>query len=151
MWTGGRALRIFTSYLAHLCIVCLYFLAGSTSAGAQNVASPAVDWSGNYTFSSTADRNIRLLQADLIEKKEHGYYESLGKNIINQRITNNTTTTIGQNTNAVGAINNSTNNINLNGNENYIDISNIADSTGCQDGSVNIGEGTSSIGSSGCQ
>ncbi|WP_188720936.1 hypothetical protein [Nitratireductor aestuarii] len=147
----GKTLRLLKNYSAQMCIACLFFLTGSTGVWAQNVVSPAVDWNGNYTFTSTADRNLRLLQADLIEKKEQGYYESLGKTSITQNVTNNTTTTIGQNTNAIGAVNNSTNNINLNGNNNNIDISNLADSTGCQDGSVNIGEGTSAIGSSGCQ
>jgi len=119
----------------------------------QNTMSPATDWTGNYSFSSTADRNLRLLQADIIEKKEQGYYESLGKTTINQSVTNNTTstTTIGQNTNAIGSVNNTTTTIDLNGNNNAIDISSASTSNGCQDGSVNIGESAASIGASGCQ
>lgn len=148
-WTEGLALRLLEKYSASLCTAGLIILSSSTGVWAQNVVSPAVDWNGNYTFTSTTDRNLRLLQADMIEKKEQGYYESLGK--ITQNINNTTITKIGQNTNAIGAVNNSTNNINLNGNNNNIDISNLADSTGCQDGSINIGEGTTSIGSSGCQ
>ncbi|MFA5490820.1 MAG: hypothetical protein WC284_16695 [Candidimonas sp.] len=143
-------MRISTRSLKILSIATFFSVAAGYASWAQNTASPATDWGGNYTFSSTAEKNLRLLQADLIEKREHGYYESIGRNTINQTITNNTTNNIGQNTNAIGAVNNSTTNIDVNGSNNNIDISNVADSTGCQDGSVNIGEGASNIGSSGC-
>ena len=117
---------------------------------AQSTVSPQSDWNGNYGFSSTADRNLRLLQADVLRKNEEGYYESLGKtqitsfntvhngdNIHSQ--TNSETNEIGQQTTAIGAVNTSTNNIDISGRGNIsVGTSNEALSTGCQDGRVSI-------------
>lgn len=128
-------------------------LFSATVSFAQNTMSPATDWTGNYSFSSSTDRNLRLLQADMIEKREQGYYESLGKTTLNQTITNHTTTNnnIGQNTNAIGSVNNTTTNIDLTGNNNSINIDSNSTSNGCQDGSVNIGETGTMSSTSGCR
>lgn len=131
---------------------CATLVIGAIStSSAQSTMSPATDWTGNYSFSSTADRNLRLLQADMIEKREKGYYESLGKTTINQTVTNNSITKIGQNTNAIGSVNNTTTNIDLSGNNNSIDISSSSNSNGCQDGSVNIGHSGTTSATSGCR
>lgn len=131
----------------------LVVILSTFESSAQNTISPATDWNGNYNFSSTADRTLRMLQADMIEKREQGYYESLGKTTVNQTITNNTTNTteIGQNTNAIGSVNNTTTNIDLSGDNNNIDISSTSTSNGCQDGSVNIGQSGSNSSASGCR
>lgn len=137
----------------------------SNNLYAQNTFLASPDWSGNYSFSSTGDRNLRLLQADILEKHEQGYYESLGKTTVNQYVntninTDNSTNIDGnliydssgqQNTYSVGAINNSSTTINNNGNYNNIDVSNSAESEGCQNASINISESGTSAGSAGCQ
>ncbi|WP_185983153.1 hypothetical protein [Aureimonas mangrovi] len=116
-----------------------------TAASAQSTVSPSSDWNGNYGFSSTADRNLRLLQSDLIKKAEEGYYESLGRQTYNvttnNNVTNNSssTTEIGQQTTTIGAMNNTTNTIDVRDSTN-IDIStdSNATSTGCQNGAITI-------------
>ena len=82
--------------------ISLVLLVLSTHAVAQTRG----DWSGSYGFpSSGASRQaIALTQADLIAKKEGGYYDGLGKN----------TTTLYStqiNTYSVGALDQSTTNI----------------------------------------
>ncbi|MBB3998952.1 hypothetical protein GGR04_002807 [Aureimonas pseudogalii] len=125
-------------------------LGASVPSLAQNTVSPASDWNGNYGFSSTADKNLRLLQTDVLRKNEEGYYESLGKtqitsnNIIHYgdeigTQTNKTVNDIEQQTTAIGAVNNSTNNIDISGRGNInVATSNEATSRGCQDGHVSI-------------
>ncbi|WP_416356048.1 hypothetical protein ACLNGM_18395 [Aureimonas phyllosphaerae] len=124
-------------------------LFGAAAASAQSTASPASDWNGNYSFNSTAEKNLRLLQTDILRKNEEGYYESLGKTQITsfnnvqygdriERQTNDTKNEIGQQTTAIGAVNNSTNNTNVSGKNINVVNSNEAKSTGCQDGSVSI-------------
>lgn len=125
----------------------------SSNLYAQNTFLASPDWSGNYSFSSTGDRNLRLLQADILEKHEQGYYESLGKTTVNQYVntTVNNDNRYGKTTNAIGAYNQSTNTVNINGSNNNLDISNSAESAGCQDASINISESGTSAGSAGCQ
>lgn len=120
------------------------------NAGAQSTVSPASDWNGNYGFSSTADKNLRLLQSDILKKSEEGYYESIGKTQLTsfnniqygddiETQTNKTVNEIGQQTTAIGAVNNSTNNIDISGKGNInVSTSNEATSRGCQDGRVSI-------------
>lgn len=119
-------------------------------AFAQSTVSPASDWNGNYGFNSTSEKNLRLLQSDILRKNEEGYYESLGKtqitsfnnvhygdNIATQ--TNKTINDIEQQTTAIGAVNNSTNNIDISGKGNInVSTNNEATSRGCQDGHVSI-------------
>lgn len=62
----------------------------STSAIAQ---SPSGDWNGNYNFSGPGGNSSRLLQADLIERKDNGYYDSFGPG--NLTVNNFLTNTVG--------------------------------------------------------
>ena len=80
--------------------ISLVLLVLSTHAVAQTRG----DWSGSYGFpSSGASRQaIALTQADLIAKKDGGYYDGLGKNTINSTQIN---------TYSVGALDQSTTNI----------------------------------------
>lgn len=128
---------------------------------AQNVSLPSNDWNSSWGFSSTSEQSLRLLQADLIEKQEEGYYESLGdqtfyvtNNVTNNNdfsqgrmeihasegaeldISNRTGEEIGQNTNVIGAINESSTTIEVPGAGNNVTAINEALSTGCQEGSI---------------
>ncbi|WP_062012308.1 hypothetical protein [Aureimonas sp. AU4] len=128
----------------------LALLMTAPPAWAQSTVSPQSDWNGNYGFSSTAEKNLRLLQTDVLRKNEEGYYESLGKTQITSfnnvhygdqigTQTNNEKNEIGQQTTAIGAVNNSTNNIDISGRGNInVATSNEAQSRGCQDGRVSI-------------
>lgn len=130
--------------------IVVLLASASPPAAAQSTVSPSSDWNGNFSFSSTADRNLRLLRSDLIKKEESGYYESLGKTQITStnhiqygdRIetqTNSETNEIGQQTTAIGAVNTSTNNIDISGRGNIsVATDNQAVSSGCQDGRVSI-------------
>lgn len=53
-------------------------------------AGPSADWSDSWNFPSPAQRTNQLIQADLIEKKENGYYDGLGSttNHINYSVSN---------------------------------------------------------------
>lgn len=142
-------------------------------APAQNVSLPSNDWNGSWGFSSVAEQQLRLLQADIIEKKEEGYYESLGDQTIT--ITNNydmsqgrmevtasggaqldisnrtgTNSKIGQNTNVIGAINESETNIDVEGSGNNVEASNRALSEGCQEGSIAIRSPNATPGTATC-
>ncbi|MET0258559.1 MAG: hypothetical protein ABW179_08250 [Methylobacterium sp.] len=136
------------TWMALLSIVSVVASSGQSSA--QSTVSPASDWNGNYGFTSTGDKNLRLLQSDVLRKNEEGYYESLAKtqitsnNIIHYgdaigTQTNKTVNDIEQQTTAIGAVNNSTNNIDISGRGNInVATSNEAQSRGCQDGHVSI-------------
>lgn len=132
------------------------------AAQAQNRTLASDDWSSSWGFSSVSQENLKLLQADLIKKAEEGYYDSLGPApiyITNDNrsgvveitagdgatidVNNHTGDEIGQNTNVIGAINNSTTTIDIDGSGNQVTATNAADSDGCLDGSVNIGTSSS--------
>jgi hypothetical protein len=72
---------------AFLCIASLML---SNVAIAQ---SPSKDWNGNYNFSGPGGNSSRLLQADLIERKDNGYYDSFGPG--NLTVNNFLTNTVG--------------------------------------------------------
>lgn len=42
------------------------------------IAGPSNEWSESWAPRTTTSTNNRLLQADLIEKKDTGYYERIG-------------------------------------------------------------------------
>ena len=91
------------------------------------------EWSKRWAMSESR-LNSNLTQANLIKLEDSDYYEGLGRTTINS--TSNTyidrpetTTNIGQYTNSVGAMNTSTNNINVDGSNNTTDISNGADNS----------------------
>jgi hypothetical protein len=129
----------------------------------NNQVNPGTNWGSSWGFSTSQEETLRLLQADTIKKAEEGYYDTVGQtpnvtvnttNNYDQRsgvvevtagegstidVVNHTGDDIGQNTNVIGAINNSSTTIDIQGSNNTVTAVNSADSTGCQDGSVNIG------------
>lgn len=147
-----------------LCIAAAALLFAS-QASAQNTVNPSANWNSSYGFSTAQETTVRILQADTIKKAEEGYYDSFGPaqvtmyNSYDYRqghieitagegaridVENHTGDTIGQNTNVIGAINQSTTTIDIGGSNNSVTAISGAESTGCQDGSVNIATVTSS-------
>lgn len=120
-------------------------------ANAQSTISPAADWNGSYGFSSSADRNLRLLQSDLIRKGEGDYYDGLGKT--NYNVTNSTSTEIGQQntTTTIGSVNTATNNIDVKDAFDIdLDLNNTSSNNGCLNGSVSIDSRPGDVGASTC-
>ncbi|WP_130803811.1 hypothetical protein [Acinetobacter ihumii] len=89
------------------------------------------EWSKRWAYSESRF-NSNFTQANLIKLEDSDYYEGLGRTSITSNTyidRQETTTNIGQYTNSVGAMNTSTNNINVDGSNNITDISNGADNT----------------------
>lgn len=158
-----------------LLAVTAFLLMGHPALAQSTTVQPSSDWNGNWGFSSTADRTFRLLQADTIEKKDSGYYESLGPaefNVTNNNNLSNTTTydhrvgsfdTISggdgaqieaHSSTALGSLNNSHTAIAIDGEANTVTTSNASESAGCQDAGISILSaiegGQSSMGPSNC-
>lgn len=57
-----------------LCLALAFF---SSSAFAER---PSADWAESWSFPSTAARTNQFIQADMIAKREAGYYDNIGKN-----------------------------------------------------------------------
>lgn len=157
-----------------------FVLIGHPALAQSTTMTPSSDWNGNWGFSSGADRTFRLLQADTIEKKDSGYYESLGRNVFN--VTNDVTNDVTNNvfnattydhrvgsfdtisggdgaqieahsSTAVGSLNNSHTAISIEGEANSVTAINSSESTGCQDAGISVLteiEGGNSIGPSNC-
>lgn len=149
---------------------------GVTAAGtalAQNVSLPSNDWNSSWGFPSTGQKQVRILQSDLIEKKEAGYYESLGTNNYSVSnsvtydysqgrmevmaadgsavdVTNRTGEDIGQNTNVIGSINQSETTIDISGDYSTARAVNEATARGCQDGSISIDSANTQPSASNC-
>lgn len=118
------------------------FASGSTHAGSD-------DWSSRWSPNESRV-NSNLTQANLIKLAESDYYDNVGKTTVNNT-TNigevNNISNIGQNTNAIGSVNTSTNNIKIDGSNNGLNLSNSATnnnsaldagiSTSTQNGSIN--------------
>ncbi len=141
-------------------------LALAMPASAQNRVNPSDNWNSSWGFTTPAEETLKLLQADTIKKAGEGYYDNIGTpsdvfityNTDNRSgvvevtagdnstidVTNHTGDEIGQNTNVIGAINNSTTTIDVSGNGNTVTATSGANSVGCQDGSINIGTTSSS-------
>lgn len=51
---------------------------------------PSADWAESWSFPSTAARTNQLIQADMIAKRESGYYDGVGKisNYIQNNVSN---------------------------------------------------------------
>ncbi|WP_366554463.1 hypothetical protein [Aquibaculum sediminis] len=136
---------------------CCAMLLWSANAAAQS-NNPSSDWNGSYQFRSPQQIQVRLLEAEMIERKSNDYYSEFGRsnttvyqntnvegdvnNDNSREFTNNfpegydqpldqgdTTTT------AVGAINNTAVDIS---NGSNINIDSLADSAGCQDGGIRV-------------
>lgn len=101
----------------------------------SQAAVAANDWSGRWEASETRNA-LQVGQASAIKLAESGYYDRVGESTYNVVNNNTSTTSIGQNTNAIGSVNTSTNNVSLGGTGNTLDISNLAENTGSTDGSV---------------
>lgn len=65
------------------------------------------DWSGSYGFPGSGKHQTNMTQADLIAKKESGYYDGLGKS----QVYNITTTSIGTMTTSTTTISGNDNNV----------------------------------------
>lgn len=100
----------------------LYFILLASSAQAE---SPSRDWNGNYSFPSSSAATVRLLQADLIEKKDGGYYDSFGP-----------VTVWSYSTTTAGTIINS--NTEISGDSNRVTTDGTAYNSGNLNGSINL-------------
>ena len=129
-------------------------------SAAQSTLSPQADWNGTYGYSSNADKNLRLLQSDLIRKNEEGYYESLGTVTVNNNVINSnnnsgnssTTNDIGQQQTTIGVVSTATNNIDLtNSGGAIVDTKNLATTAGCVDSTISIDVGPSAGSSASCR
>jgi hypothetical protein len=85
-------------------VICLFSLVMAAAAQADSGGS---DWSTSYSFSSSAKQQTNLTQADLIAKRESGYYDGLGKT----EVYNITTTAIGTMTTTTNTVNGNSNNV----------------------------------------
>jgi hypothetical protein len=85
-------------------LLCLLALNLSTTALADSGGS---DWSTSYGFAGAGKHQTNLTQADLIAKRESGYYDGLGKTQVYNIATNSVgtmntmTTTISGDSNSV--------------------------------------------------
>lgn len=77
------------------------------SATAAWADSAGADWSSSYGFPGAGKHQVNMTQADLIAKKESGYYDGLGKS----EVYNITTTSVGTLTNTTTTINGNDNNV----------------------------------------
>ncbi len=87
----------------------------------SNSYATSDEWSQRWKASSSR-ANDNLVQANLIELKDSDYYDGLGKTTINSTSTS-----------SIGTVNSSTSNVNINGSNNGVGISNDT----ANDGSVN--------------
>jgi hypothetical protein len=69
--------------------------------------SSGSDWSSSYGFSGALRHQTNMTQADLIAKKETGYYDGLGKT----QVYNITSTSVGTMTTSTTTINGNDNNV----------------------------------------
>ncbi len=84
-------------------LICLLVL----PIGAALADSAGSDWSGSYSFPGAGKHQTNMTQADLIAKKESGYYDGLGKT----QVYNITTTSVGTMTTSTTTINGNDNNV----------------------------------------
>lgn len=69
--------------------------------------SAGSDWNASFGFPGSSKHQTNLTQADLIAKKESGYYDGLGKS----QVYNITTTSIGTMTTSTTTISGNENNV----------------------------------------
>jgi hypothetical protein len=84
-------------------LICMLVL----PAGSALADSAGTDWSGSYGFPGAGKHQTNMTQADLIAKKESGYYDGLGKN----QVYNISTTSVGTMTTSTTTINGNSNNV----------------------------------------
>lgn len=85
-------------------LLTLPILLFGTAAQADSSGS---DWGSSYSFTSPSKQQINMSQADMIAKKESGYYDGLGKT----EVYNIATTSIGTMTTTTNTINGNSNNV----------------------------------------
>lgn len=85
--------------ILHVLAVFLPCTAIADSAGS--------DWNASFGFPGSAKHQTNMTQADLIAKKESGYYDGLGKS----QVYNITTTSIGTMTTSTTTISGNENNV----------------------------------------
>jgi hypothetical protein len=137
-------------------ILCAAFFCAlslqASALAAQNYSGPGQSWSGSWGFQSPSDRSIALQQAQAIRSARNqpgpstvinnvydnrsSYQEIVGTGGPLGDVQFQIGDAIGQNTNAIGAMNTGTTNIDIAGSGNTITATNAADSEGCVDGSV---------------
>lgn len=67
--------------------------------------SPSVNWNGVHAFSSASSTQQKLTQADMIAKREAGYYDNVGKTVVNNYVfSSNTVGSITENTTTVSIV-----------------------------------------------
>jgi hypothetical protein len=147
----------------------LVAIASASPAAMADSIDAGNDWGSNWAFPSPARTTVGLLKADIIEKQENDYYEGLGKVNVNNNV-NNTVNydnrtgsfdtinasdgsavdvstqigdNIGQNTNVIGAINNSNTSVSIEGSGNNVNTTNGADNRGCLSGGITTIDGSS--------
>lgn len=98
-------------------------------SGAAHAQTPSVGWSNSYTFPGPNRHQTNMNQADMIEKKETGYYDNLGRNTTYNNVNNFNTNTIGSMTEAT---------VTITGDSNT--VSTFSTNSGGQDGSISVQE-----------
>ena len=83
-----------------------------------NAYATSDEWSQRWKSTSTRSSE-NLVQANLIELKDSDYYSGLGKTTINSTSTS-----------SIGTVNSATSNVNINGSNNGVDISNDTSNEG---------------------
>lgn len=141
--------------LARVIVAAGILVGSAVAASAQN--NPSTDWNGSHQFRTPQQISVRLLEAEMIERKRSDYYDEFGRTNVNvtTNVNGNLTNDYSRNitnhfpdgfnapvdqsersTTAVGAINSTTIDIS---NGSNIAIHSRADSVGCQDGGIRIG------------
>ena len=83
-------------------LICLLALPAAAIAD-----SSGSDWNASYGFPGAVKHQTNMTQADLIAKRESGYYDGLGKT----QVYNITTTSVGTMTTSTTTINGNDNNV----------------------------------------
>ena len=96
---GERENRMFKT-------IFLYCVMAVVQSGAAWADSGGSDWSTSYGFPGTAKHQTNMSQADLIAKREAGYYDGLGKNTVNNINSNTVGTMTTMNNTITGNSNN---------------------------------------------
>lgn len=109
----------------------------------------AADWHSSWSAKNggASDKTQQMLQADLIAKKDAGYYERIGENKNTYYVTNNSTDNSTNSTNdnrsgsfqetySVGSLNASTSTVTIEGDGNAVNADNTANNDGAVNGSI---------------
>lgn len=134
----------------------IFAAVGALNLGARTASSQ--NWSSSYAFPSANDKAVSVQQAQAIRNARNTAgpttvvnntsenYNDNRSNYVESNVSGGGGATvdyqigdsIGQNTNAIGAMNTGTTNVRIDGDGNYVSAINSAESQGCIDGSVNL-------------